>query len=249
MGDKGRVIRVWMDIDINETRAAYQRACDFVGARNLAYNLTSNVLEELGGSEKKRVKDHLYPNDFEWGQKGRICLKRPPERLVFEIFPDKAPLACENFVALVLGNKGVGDCGKKLHYKGCPFHRIIKDFVAQGGDFVMGNGTGGESVYNGKKFKDDKDGLKLKVDKRGILGMCNTGKNSNTSQFFIALANVNRLTGHHVVFGELVEGEEVLALMESCGTDAKDVEDGKPKYPVIIADCGLVEDASVTCRG
>lgn len=129
-------------VDINDTRAAYQRACDFVAARNLAYNLTSNNLEELGGSEKKRVKESLYPNDFEWSQKGRICLRMPPERIVFELFPDKAPLAVENFVALVKGSKGVGDCGKPLHYKGCPFHRIIKGFIAQGGDFVMGNGTG-----------------------------------------------------------------------------------------------------------
>jgi len=140
-GDDGAG-RATPQVDINDTRAAYQRACDFVAARNLAYNLTSNVLEELGGSEKKRVKESLYPNDFEWSQKGRICLRMPPERIVFELFPDKAPLAVENFVALIKGSKGVGDCGKPLHYKGCPFHRIIKGFIAQGGDFVMGNGTG-----------------------------------------------------------------------------------------------------------
>mmetsp|Transcript_20425 Transcript_20425/g.34220 ORF Transcript_20425/g.34220 Transcript_20425/m.34220 type:complete len:254 (-) Transcript_20425:600-1361(-) len=232
--------RVWIEVDINNTRQAYQTACDFVAARNFACNLTSNNLEELGGSEKKRVKEVLYPNDFEWSQKGRICLKMPPERITFELYPERSPLAVENFIALIKGNKGIGDSGRPLHYKGCCFHRVIKGFVAQGGDFVMNNGTGGESIH-GKKFKDDKDGLKLKIDKRGVLAMGNTGKNSNSSQFFISLADVNRLTGKHVVFGEMVEGDEVLTFIESCGTEKDDVTDGVPKYSVIIADCGVVE--------
>ena len=67
--------------------------------------MSSNELEELGGSEKKRVKDTLYPNDFEWGQKGRICLRMPPERLTFELWPKVAPYAVDNFVALLKGNK------------------------------------------------------------------------------------------------------------------------------------------------
>lgn len=99
--------------------------------------------------------------------------------------------------------------------------------------------AGGESIYNGKKFKDDKDALKLKIDHRGVLGMCNTGKNSNSSQFFVALADVNRLTGKHVVFGEMVEGDDVLKLIETCGREPNDVEDGKPTYSVVIADCGV----------
>lgn len=240
MAEKAR-LRVWIDIDINGTRAAYQRACDFVETRNLAYNLTSNKLEELGGSEKKRVKETLYPNDFEWKDRGRVCIRMPPERLTFELYPDVAPLAVENFVSLIKGDKGKGQSGKQLHYLGCPFHRVLKGFVAQSGDFVMGNGTGGESIYNGKKFKDDKDGLKVKLNRRGMLAMGNTGKNSNSSQFFITLSDCSRLTGKHVGFGELVSGEDVLELIERCGRDGDDAEDGKPLYEVVIADCGVCD--------
>jgi len=232
-------VRVFLDIDINHTREAYQRAKDFVAARNLAYNLSSNDLEELGGSEKKRVKDTLYPNDFEWSQKGRICLRMPPERLVFEVWPKVAPYAVDNFLGLVRGNKGKGESGKPLHYKGCRFHRVVRDFVAQGGDFVHGNGSGGESIW-GKKFKDDKDGLKVKLDRRGLLAMGNSGKNSNTSQFFITFKELPRLNGKHVVFGELVEGEEVLKLVESCAAE-EGASREEPKYEVVIADCGVLE--------
>ena len=120
-------LKIWLDIDVNDSRAAYQRAVDFVAAKNLAYNLSSNWLPELGGSELKRLKDQLYPNDFEWAQKGRIAVKMPPQRIVVEVWPETAPLAIENFVALVLGNRGKGqESGCLMTYKGCHFHRVIK---------------------------------------------------------------------------------------------------------------------------
>ena len=93
-------LQVWIDIDVNGSRAAYQRAVDFVAAKNLAYNLTSNWLPELGGSELKRVKETLFPNDFEWSPKGRVAVRMPPQRIIIEIWPEVAPLAVENFVAL-----------------------------------------------------------------------------------------------------------------------------------------------------
>jgi len=234
-------LRCWIDIDINGTREAYQRAVDFVGAKNLAYNLTSNWLPELGGSEQKRVKEQLYPNDYEWSQKGRCAVRLPPSRIVVEVWPDVAPLAVENFVALLLGNRGVGqESGCALSYKGCAFHRIIKGFVAQGGDFVKNNGSGGECVFSGKKtgFKDDPQGLKQKLDARGLLAMGNSGKNTNTSQFFFTLTDVSKLTGKHVGFGKIVEGLEVLALMEQCAAAEGD-DSGKPTHSVTIADCGV----------
>ena len=156
-------LKCWIDIDLNDTRAAYQRAVDFVGAKNLAYNLSSNWLPELGGSEQKRLKEQLYPNDFEWSQKGRCAVRLPPSRITVEVWPETAPLAVENFVALLLGNRGTGqESGCALSYKGCHFHRVMKGFVAQGGDFVKNNGSGGESVF-GKKFKDDLAGLKVRA--------------------------------------------------------------------------------------
>mmetsp|Transcript_95573 Transcript_95573/g.270581 ORF Transcript_95573/g.270581 Transcript_95573/m.270581 type:complete len:281 (-) Transcript_95573:50-892(-) len=230
--------RAWLEIDINDTRAAYQLAKDFVAAKNLAYNLSSDLLERLSGSEKKRVKADLFPSCFEWASRGRIAVVMPPERITFELWPDVAPLAVQNFLSLCTGHKGVGGGGKPLHYKSCNVHRIVKDFIVQGGDILMGNGTGGESVY-GKAFKDDKAGLKVKIDKRGLLAMGNSGKNSNTSQFFITLAGgkkLERLTGNHVVFGEIVDGEKVLSLIDQCAD-----EDGgeKPRVSVVIADSGV----------
>jgi len=233
--------RVWVDIDINETRAAFQLAKDFVAARNLAYSLSSDRLEMLSGSEKKRVKDQLFASDFDWSKKGRIAVVMPPERITFELWPDVAPLAVQNFISLCTGHKGVGNGGRPLHYKGCNVHRIVKDFIVQGGDILMGNGTGGESIY-GKPFKDDKGGLKVKLDRRGLLCMGNSGKNSNTSQFFVTLAGgkkIEGLTGKHVVFGEIVDGEKVLSFVDQC---ADPDGDEKPKYTVAIADCGVIPE-------
>ena len=162
-------LRVYIDVDIDGWRAAYARAEAFVAGTNLRYNLTSNRLEELGGSEKKRIRSELYANDFEWASGGKIVTKRRAERIVLELTPAVAPLAVENFVALITGEKGKGECGKMLHYLGCAFHRVVPGFVAQGGDIAFGNGSGGESVY-GKKFKDDREGLKVKFDRYG--GWC-----------------------------------------------------------------------------
>lgn len=233
--------RAWLEIDINESRAAYQLACDFVAARNLAYHLSSDRLECLSGSERRRVKDTLFPSDFDWSKKGRIAVVLPPERITFELWPDIAPVAVQNFLSLCTGHKGIGNGGRRLHYRNCNVHRLIKDFIVQGGDILMGNGTGGESIY-GKPFKDDKMGLKVKLDRRGLLCMGNSGKNSNTSQFFITLAGgkkIESLTGKHVVFGEIVDGEKVLSLIEKC---AGDDGDETPKYKVTIADSGVYEE-------
>jgi len=234
-------LKCWLDLDVNDTRAAYQRAVDFVAAKNLAYNLSSNWLPELGGSELKRVKEQLFPNDFEWSQKGRCAVRLPPQRMYLEIWPEVAPLAVENFVALVLGNRGKGqESGCPLSYKGCHFHRVIKGFVAQGGDFVKNNGSGGECVFPGKKggFKDDPGGLKVKLDARGMVAMGNSGKNTNTSQFFFTFADQSKLTGKHVGFGKIVGGDEVLGILEQVAAPEGD-DSGKPTHSVVIADCGV----------
>ncbi|KAJ1630091.1 hypothetical protein T492DRAFT_1006122, partial [Pavlovales sp. CCMP2436] len=130
----------WLEIDINDTRAAYKRAVDFVEANNLTYSLTSNRLEELGGSELRRIKEVLYPGDFVWAQKGRVCVRQPPKRLTFELWPDVAPLAVQNFLSLVTGHRGVGAGGRPLHYKSGHVHRLVPNFIVQGGDILMNNG-------------------------------------------------------------------------------------------------------------
>lgn len=114
---------------------------------------------------------------------------RPPisgQRIVVKLDWKRAPLACENFATLCSNGSGrkskipVGDCGKPLTYRGSTVHRVIPGFVVQGGDFVKGNGSGGESVF-GKKFKDERAGLGVKLDRRGLLAMGNSGKNSVSS--------------------------------------------------------------------
>lgn len=124
--------------------------------------------------------------------------------------------------------------GKAQTYDGCVVHRVQSEFVVQTGDFVFGNGSGGESVF-GKKFKDEKNGLTIKHDRRGLVSMGNSGKNSNTSQFFITFAALPQCDGKHVVFGEVVAGFEVLNLIEQIAGSA----DGNPKVGVKVFKAGL----------
>ena len=154
----------------------------------------------------------------------------PSRRIVMELFDDVTPITAENFRALCTGEKGVGQAGKPLHFKGSLFHRIIPNFMAQGGDFTRGNGTGGESIY-GEKFADEN--FKKKHDKAGLLSMANAGPHTNGSQFFLTFVKTPWLDGKHVVFGEVVEGIEVLKLLEAQGS-----ESGKTKVPVTITDSG-----------
>eukprot|EP00920_Eleutheroschizon_duboscqi_P001668 GHVT01004178.1.p2 GENE.GHVT01004178.1~~GHVT01004178.1.p2 ORF type:complete len:173 (+),score=12.28 GHVT01004178.1:1464-1982(+) len=125
---------------------------------------------------------------------------RPAGRLEFELFAKDAPRCAENFRALCTGEKGMGTSGKPLHYKGCGFHRIIPQFMCQGGDFTKGNGTGGESIY-GEKFADEP--FVHKHSTPFLLSMANAGPNTNGSQFFITTASCSWLDGKHVVFGKV----------------------------------------------
>lgn len=128
------------------------------------------------------------------------------------------------------GEKGTGVSGKPLHYKGSKLHRIIPSFMIQGGDFTLGDGRGGESIY-GVKFADEN--FKLKHTSPGVLSMANAGPNTNGSQFFITTVKTSWLDGRHVVFGKVISGMDVVYKVEAEGTQS-----GGPKKTVTVADSG-----------
>uniref|UniRef100_K3WMT2 peptidylprolyl isomerase n=1 Tax=Globisporangium ultimum (strain ATCC 200006 / CBS 805.95 / DAOM BR144) TaxID=431595 RepID=K3WMT2_GLOUD len=158
-------------------------------------------------------------------------------RIVFRLF-DGVPKTTDNFRALCTGDKGIGKTtGKPLHYKGIVFHRIIKGFMLQGGDFSKQNGTGGESIY-GDRFRDES--FRYRHTKPGLLSMANAGPNTNGSQFFITTVPTPHLDGKHVVFGEVVSGMDIVQKMENVETVANNRP--APMQSVVIEDCGELHD-------
>ena len=167
----------------------------------------------------------------------KIGQESEEHEMQFTLYKKVVPKTVENFLCLCTGEKGNVDTPKgsiPLSFKNSSFHRLIKGFMIQGGDFTNGNGTGGVSIY-GEKFADEN--FKVKHTKRGQLSMANAGPNTNGSQFFITFTATNHLNDKHVVFGSITKGMEVLDMLEEMETAAQD----KPVKDIKIVDCGLVQ--------
>ncbi len=184
-------------------------------------NLSADSFAAEGASKGKMTKYVFFDIEIDGKKSGRI---------IFGLFGDDVPKTVENFRALCTGSKGKGLTGKPLHFKGSKFHRVIPQFMLQGGDFTRGNGTGGESIY-GAKFADEN--FKFTHDSPGVLSMANAGPNTNGSQFFVCTVKTPWLDGKHVVFGRVVEGMEVVKKIEALGSGR-----GTPSKTITIADCG-----------
>jgi peptidyl-prolyl isomerase F (cyclophilin D) len=154
-------------------------------------------------------------------------------RVIMQLRADAVPKTAENFRQLCTGEHAEKTGDSTYQYKGSSFHRIITDFMCQGGDFTNHDGTGGKSIY-GEKFEDEN--FQLKHTGAGCLSMANAGPGTNGSQFFLCTAKTSWLDGKHVVFGKVVKGMDVVRTMESTGN-----AEGKPSAKVLIADAGQIE--------
>ena len=154
-------------------------------------------------------------------------------RIVFGLYGDVVPKTARNFATLCDGSAGMGNSGKPLHFKGSKFHRVIPQFMAQGGDFTLGDGRGGESIY-GEKFADEN--FDIKHTKPYLLSMANAGPNTNGSQFFITFVETPWLNGRHTVFGEVLEGVDVVQALEKIGTSS-----GTTRKKAVIEDSGKLQ--------
>ncbi len=244
--------RVFLDLEIGEPAAAaaqaaaHAAAADFLAARATQYGWPADLAELDADAEARDLFLEAFAGDPAFAARlpaGAAPRLAPPDALTrgrLEIALDAAgcPKTSENFRLLCTGEKGKGKAsGKPLHYKGSAFHRIIPGFMAQGGDFVRSDGSGGEAALGGGALKDEPAGLRAKHDAAGAVAMAHAGRpNSAASGFYVTLAPAPQLDGKHVVFGRVVNagGLALLGRLEARAAS----EGGAPRVPVVVAACG-----------
>eukprot|EP00049_Salpingoeca_infusionum_P012323 m.224848 g.224848 ORF g.224848 m.224848 type:complete len:193 (+) comp15152_c0_seq2:111-689(+) len=182
----------------------------------------SKDVGDAAQAAEKKVDNPIVFMDVEAGG-------HPLGRMKFELFADDCPKTAENFRQLCTGE--MRKDGVPQGYKSSTFHRVIKDFMIQGGDYVNGDGTGMASIYGGQ-FDDES--FKHKHTGPGDLSMANSGPNTNGCQFFVTCTKCDYLDAKHVVFGKLIDGMLVLRKIEAVQTDQKN----KPRIPIVITQCG-----------
>ena len=186
-------------------------------------SLLSAAVQAQSSPEKAKITSKVYFDvTIDGKESGRI---------VMGLFGEDLPKTTENFRLLCTGEKGKGESGKPLHYKGSIFHRVIPEFMLQGGDFTNGNGTGGESIY-GAKFKDES--FKYIHDVPGLLSMANAAVPTRTDPSSSSRpCHTDWLNGKHVVFGRVIEGMDIVKKIEALGSAS-----GRTRSKIVIADCG-----------
>lgn len=212
----------------SESTTLLVNGCDETGVCNIDNCLNKENFENKGDeSSDEKEKNYLDVslNPFFDIEIGGIF----QGRVVFQLFDDVVPKTCRNFRYF---------CSGTPSYEGSPFHRVIKDFMIQGGDITNGDGTGGFSMY-GPKFADEN--FELKHNQPGLLSMANSGPNTNGSQFFVTTKPTEWLDGKHVVFGIVLSGYEIINKIENLETDANN---NKPHLDVIIKKCGFIKPSS-----
>jgi cyclophilin family peptidyl-prolyl cis-trans isomerase len=236
--------QVFLEIKIGDIAAhddaskRYNSAKAWVKQWSSTYGFTSDNLDDLSTDDKETLRDILSNDPTATSENWIIDSPTPLKggKVIIEINDKECPKTCENFAQLCLGGK-IGKSSKKpLHFKDTRMFRLVKDYMIQGGDVARGDGSGGDSIYNGK-FNDEKPGLAKKFTKTGLVAMANSGKNSNTSQFFITLgdkhAQFDKIHGKYVIFGQVIEGLDVLQQINQV-PEIKET----PQETITITKCG-----------
>lgn len=202
--------------------------------------ITDQYLENINFEPKKISQNHLIQNTFSNNLNNQISLTdtkvylniKNHGQIIIKLFTHITPKTCENFRVLCTGERGYTNLGQHLSYKNSILHRMIPNFMYQGGDIVNGDGTGSTSIYG--DYFDDENFI-LKHDNLGMLSMANSGPNTNGCQFFITTVPSPHLDGKHVVFGQIIQGLHILKQIEKYSSKT-----GVPTKKIRISDCGQI---------